>query len=139
MKLITTAILTLFLTSIFGQDMKVNFSDKMTLKLNKDGFVSRFIGETETNIYVEFQSRNKKQEVVINRIGVFDKATMKEVNSLVIADKKDKARSADLGNKLKEQIKFIDDKIYIFYHQPTDHLQYMLSVFHLGIKFDAYD
>ena len=33
----------------------------------------------------------------------------------VIADKKDKARAADLGNKLKEQIKFIDDRIYIFY------------------------
>lgn len=138
MKLITTAILTLFLTSIFGQDMKVNFSDKMTLKLNKDGFVSRFIGETETNIYVEFQSRNKKQEVVINRIGVFDKATMKEVNSLVIADKKDKARAADLGNKLKEQIKFIDDRIYIFYSDESKtELQIYAEAYTLNLDRDV--
>lgn len=138
MKLITAAILTLFLTSIFGQDMKVNFSDKMTLKLNKDGFVSRFIGETETNIYVEFQSRNKKQEVVINRIGVFDKATMKEVNSLVIADKKDKARAADLGNKLKEQIKFIDDKIYIFYSDESKtELQIYAEAYTLNLDRDV--
>lgn len=138
MKLITAAILTLFLTSLFGQDMKVNFSEKMTLKLNKDGFVSRFIGETETNIYVEFQSRNKKQEVVINRIGVFDKATMKEVNSLVIADKKDKARAADLGNKLKEQIKFIDDKIYIFYSDESKtELQIYAEAYTLNLDRDV--
>jgi hypothetical protein len=119
MKLLLPAILLLWGNLFLAQDMKVNFSDKMTLKLNKDGYINTFIGETEKNIYVEFQSKNKKQEVVINRIGVFDKSSMKEVNSLVIADKNNKIRVNELGDKLKAQIKFIDEKIFIFYTEES--------------------
>lgn len=126
MKLFTTSLFLLLFSSFFAQDMKVNFSDKMVLKLNKDGFVKSFIGETEKHVYVEFQSSNKKKEVVINRIGVFDKETMKEVNSLVIADKRNDERTSELDGKLKKAIFFISDRIYILY---TEESKSELSVF----------
>lgn len=119
MKIIVNSIILLFTFTCFSQNLKVDFSDKMVLKLSKDGFVNSIIGESDEHVFIEFQSSNKKREVVFNRIGVFDKTTMKEVNSLVIADKKNDKRTQELDGKLKQQIKFINNQIYIFFSEES--------------------
>lgn len=121
-KLFATTLFSILLTTVFSQEMKVKFSEKMSLKLGKDGYIKSFLGETEDYIYVSFQSRKantKNDRIVIEKIGVFDKKSMKEVNSLTIIDEKNKARTAELDGKTKQAVKFVDDQIFVFYSEES--------------------
>lgn len=113
-----TYLFLLFTGMVFSQEMKTSFSEKMKLTHKKSGFLDEVIGETEQYIFVDYKSY-KRGRVWLERIGIIDKVSMKEVNSLKIVDGRDKIRSAEIGNREKIYERFVGDKIFVFYKEVT--------------------
>lgn len=117
--LITCLLFLAFSGLAFSQEMKTSFSDKMKLTQKKTGFLDEVIGETERYIFVDYKTYNKRGRLWLERIGVIDKESMKEVNSIKIVDPKDKVRSAEIGDRVKVYERFVGDKIFVFYKEET--------------------
>lgn len=119
MKLIYSICLVFFsVLTVAAQEMQTSFSDKMKLTPNKTGYYERVLGETEKYIFVEYKTV-KKRTVWLERIGVIDKVSMKEVNSLKIVDGKDKERTRELGDREKVYVRFVGENIFVFYKEET--------------------
>lgn len=116
MKLFYTICILAFLSLTMGyaQDLQATFSEKMKLTNKKTGFYSGILGETEEYIFVQYKTE-RKREVWLERIGVHDKSTMKEIKSLKIVDGKDKLRKAELGNKVRLGTHLLGNNIFVFF------------------------
>ncbi len=119
MKLIySICLIFLALGAVNAQNMEAKFSEKMSLSSKKTGFYNQILGETEKYIFVQYKT-TKKGKVWLERIGVHDKSTMQEVNSIKVVDGKDAARKAELGDKEKIGIEFFGENIFVFYKEES--------------------
>ena len=117
-----------FLTFSYGQELQLDWSEKMTFKAKKDGFFNGFIGQNSQFIYTVNQTpsvRRASKKTPPMKILVFDKNDFSKKGELVISGFGE--GYTDWEDEYKDLVYFsssiFDNKVLVFWKKTTKSIQ----------------